>query len=676
MTGLLSSKSPGLPEADPAPTQILIVDDDESNLIAVQAVLSELGHPIVTARSGEEALRCLLHSDFAVILLDVRMPGMDGYETAEVIRGRERSRHVPIIFLSGVDKNEAHLFRGYAAGAVDYVFKPIEPVFLRSKVAVFTDLHEKTQEIRRKAEQEKQLLAENLKIRAQEAEVARALEQSLMQQSLVLEALPIALFVQGLGEKSSREFVGGNVERLTAMSAEQAAEAGRNWLDHVHKDDRSQLDAAIKNARPNTSYDIEYRMRAPDGAYHWRAERGICKTQDGVSQICGVISDVGDRRRLEEQLLHAQKLEAIGQLSGGVAHDFNNMLSVIIGSIDRVCSSPGLDEKTQRRLSLAMQAAQSCADLTKRLLGFARQQSLEPRKLNVAEELKCLGALVDRVLGERIKATIKANGSLPTVHLDSSQFEAAIINLSVNARDAMPDGGTLTITASNRRLGKKEADALDVHPGEYIRLSVVDTGKGMDSATLARATEPFFTTKAPNRGTGLGLSSIYGFLRQSGGGMQIKSTPGKGTTVIMYVPSANSSDMPADTRKGKGKPVKLTGLKVLLVEDNSVVRDVATSMLETLGCKTVAVAGSAEALDTFRTGEFDLLFTDCVMPGNLQGPALAEALRSKQEGLPVLFTSGYRGAGDKLLETGAGFLPKPYTQEQLADAVGRLCRKS
>lgn len=673
MSALLSPRSP---EATTAPTQILIVDDDESNLIAVRAVLSELGHPIVTARSGEEALRCLLHSDFAVILLDVRMPGMDGYETAEVIRGRERSRHVPIIFLSGVDKNEAHLFRGYAAGAVDYVFKPIEPLFLRSKVAVFTDLHEKTQEIRRQAEQERQLLAENLKIRAQEAEVARALEQSLMQQSLVLEALPIALFVQGLDEKSSREFVGGNVERLTAMSPEQAAEAGRNWLDQVHKDDRGQLEAAIKNTQLNTSYEIEYRMRALDGSYHWRAERGICKNQDGASQIFGVITDVADRRRLEEQLLHAQKLEAIGQLSGGVAHDFNNMLSVIIGTIDRVYSSPGLDEKTQRRLSLAMQAAQSCADLTKRLLGFARQQALEPRKLNVADELERLGALVDRVLGERVKATIKASGSLPTVHLDPSQFEAAIINLSVNARDAMPDGGTLTITATNKRLGKKEADASGVHPGDYIRLSVADTGIGMDEATLARATEPFFTTKAPDRGTGLGLSSIYGFLRQSGGGMQIKSTPGKGTTVIMYLPPVSFSDKPADARRGHRKPEMLTGLKVLLVEDNSIVRDVANSMFQALGCKTVAVADAVEAVDTFRAGEFDLLFTDCVMPGALQGPALAEALRSKQAGLPVLFTSGYRGAGDKLLETDAGFLPKPYTQEQLADAVGRLCRKT
>lgn len=658
------------PEPD-APARILVVDDDEANLVAAQAVLADLGHPVVTASSGAEALRAVLRHEFAVILLDVRMPGMDGYEAAELIRQRERSRHVPIIFLSGVDKETSHQFRGYAAGAVDYVLKPAEPLILRSKVQVFAELYEQRRQIALKAEAERQLMTENLAVRAREAEVARELERTLMTQALVLDALPLALFVIEPGEEA-RRFVGGNVQALCGAAGDPGFALG-DWMERVHPDDRSRLDAA-QDALPRTGgYEIEYRILC-GREERWMMERATVggEDEDGP-MISGVITDVTGRKRLEEQLTHAQKLEAIGQLSGGVAHDFNNMLGVIIGSLDRVQATATLDDRSRGRLNLAMQAAQSCADLTKRLLGFARRQKLQPRELDVTSEVDRLRGLFERVLGETVTATLDIPADLPPVWVDASQFEGAIINLVVNARDAMPDGGTLALRARLVGLDAAEAAAADLPARPFIRLSVADSGMGMDAETQARALEPFFTTKGPDKGTGLGLSSIYGFLRQSGGGLRIESAPGHGTTVHLYLPPMQN---PEGSRKEPppAAAFDLTGLRVALVEDNASLRDVTCGMLAELGCAVTSFVTADAAAETLDLASIDLLVTDCVMPGRLNGPRLCELLRERRADLPVLFISGFRADAEELPTRAAALLAKPFDGAQLQTAIGNLLK--
>lgn len=659
------------PATDTPPT-ILVVDDDRANLIAAEAVLADLGYPVITANSGAEALRQVLRHDFAVILLDVRMPVMDGYETAEMIRQRERSRHVPIIFLSGVDKEDQHQFRGYAAGAVDYVLKPVPAIVLKSKVQVFAQLFEQTQQIRRRAEAERRLMAENLAVRARTVEVARALERSLVSQSLVLEALPLALFTAGRNP-ADRRFVGGKAHALCGLSEEVSMDG--DWLPRVHEDDRPRLLAAFRSVDEAGSYEIEYRIVCEDGE-RWMLERGDLRTAaDGGAVLYGVVTDITSRKRLEEQLTHAQKLEAIGQLSGGVAHDFNNMLGVIIGSLDRVLSTGELDERSRQRLGLAMQAAESCADLTKRLLGFARRQSLQPRHLDIPAELDRLSGLFERVLGETVTARIDCPPDLPPVWLDGSQFEGAIVNLAVNARDAMPDGGTLTVAARLIHLDGNEALPADLPAGaEFIRLSVTDTGTGMDAATQARALEPFFTTKAPNKGTGLGLSSIYGFLRQSGGGMRIESAPGQGTTIHLYLPP-NTQAAAQETGSTTPETQSLDGLQVALVEDNDRLREVGHEMLVELGCE-VQVFDSADAAAGLDPGRIDLLLADCVMPGDLDGPSLARRLRTARPDLPVLLSSGYVADSEPLESDNVEFLPKPYDEAQLARAIHAAIRRT
>ncbi|SMF14470.1 His Kinase A (phospho-acceptor) domain-containing protein [Tistlia consotensis] len=677
-TGVPALRAPGgLPQpafgaADPAITaKILAVDDDEANLVALRSILADLGQPVVVARNGEDALRKLLADDFAIILLDVRMPVMDGYEAASLIRGRERTRHIPIIFMSAVDRDQSHLFRGYAAGAVDYVFKPIEPAILRAKVGVFIEL-------RRRAEQEKHLLAENLRVRAEQVRTAEALQRTLAQQSLVLETLPIALFVAAAGgEAGRRRFVGGNPAKLLQLGEAEVEQALDGWLERVHAADRARVEAAWREAEASGSLSLEYRFRCGGESWRWLFERASLPSpcRPGEREMVGFLSDVSQRKLLEEQLAHAQKMEAIGQMTGGIAHDFNNMLSVIIGSLGRVAGDESLGEKQRQRVDLALQAGQSCAALTRRLLAFGRRQALEPRLLKLDEEIARLTSLFDQLLGKGIRTEIDCPAEVWPIHLDASQFESAIFNLVINARDAMPEGGTLRIAARNLPARAPELEGLDLAAGDYVRLQVVDSGTGMSEEVARRALEPFFTTKVPGKGTGLGLSSIYGFVRQSNGILELDSEEGRGTAVNLYLPRAETAAEPA---AGPGEPsgaLDLAGRRILLVEDDDDVREVARGMLEALGCRVEVATSGDEALER-EPGLEDLsiLFTDCVMPGSLDGLSLAAAFRRRRPEVAVLTTSAYhefvhtapRGAD------APAFLAKPYTQDELAAALARL----
>lgn len=656
--------------------KILAVDDDPANLITIQAILEELDQPIVCVRSGEEALRELLTEDFAVILLDVMMPGMDGYETASMIRAREKTRHVPIIFLSAVNKEPAHLERGYSAGAVDYVFKPVEPMILRSKVAVFVELQKRAQQIRKQAEQEKRLLADNLLVRTEQRRTEVALERSLAQQSLVIEALPLALYATSAEDDfRSRRFLGGRLEEL--LGAQLGADAEPvEWIERIHPDDRARVREVLEAETASLAFSAEYRVQCSDGEYRWFSDRASWNDENR-QEYFGILLDVSERRLLQEQLVHAQKMEAVGQMTGGIAHDFNNMLSVIIGSLDRALANPPEDKKLASRLRLASQAAASCADLTKRLLGFARRQALEPRPVDLDAELQRLREMMDRLVGEKVEVDIGCDEALWPVFMDASQLEAAIINLAVNGRDAMPEGGTIRLTASNRTIGDPAAGGLDLASGEYVELAVADNGSGMPDEVKNRAFEPFYTTKEAGKGTGLGLSTIYGFVRQSGGTVTIDTEVGTGTTIRLFLPRANTAgqQVPPEDEAGKAANGGFDGSCVLLVEDEETVRELASSMLEEMGCSVRAVANGDEAMQELEAGmAVSLLFTDCMMPGRLDGPGLAKRVQQCMPDLPVIFTSGvHRGLGS-ITDSADNrlFLAKPYSADQLEGALRTL----
>lgn len=659
---------------------ILVVDDDGANRATLRAVLEDIGEPVVCASSGTEALRCLLNQEFALILLDVLMPDLDGYETATLIRTRQKNRSIPIIFLSAGAGDPAQLFRGYSAGAVDYVIKPVAPEILRSKVSVFIELHKKILEVRRQAELERRLLAENLAVREEQLKTAVALERSEIQQSLVIQSLPMALYVaRPEGGYRSRQFVGGNIDRLCGFTAGHFARRRKIWFSRIHESDAGQVLAALHSAETIGSFSAEYRWRCCDNTYRWFSDWGrIVRSKDGIAEMHGIWLDISQRRLLEQQLAHAQKIEALGQMTGGIAHDFNNMLSVILGSLEMVKPDELPDGTIRRRVDLARQAAQSCADLTRRLLGFARRQALEPISLQLAEEFGRLEPLLRRTLGNEIRIGIECQDNCLPVHLDPSQFEATVMNLAINARDAMPNGGELQIAATDQEIDEPSAAALDMRPGTYVVIKIADTGVGMSEEVRQRAFEPFFTTKGPNKGTGLGLSTIHGFVKQSGGSLTLESEPGRGTTLHLYLPALCDAPHRSSQVDESDPPAPGANQLVLVVDDDRRVLEMAAAMAREIGYRTLQASDAGEAMALLETeGDISLVFSDCMMDGTLDGVGLARELRQRRPDLPVLLTSGHADAFDldSVRSPLCRFLAKPYSADQLASALTQLVRE-
>ena len=389
-----------------------------------------------------------------------------------------------------------------------------------------------------------------------------------------------------------------------------------------------------------------------------------------------ITRDMTERRIMEEQLAQSQKLEAVGLLTGGVAHDFNNLLTVIIGNLDIIAHPSSTPERRTRAVGLAKRSAQRAATLTQQLLAFSRRQPLNPKPEDVNKLVAGASELLRPLLGESIALETVLSGGLWLADVDANQLESALVNLALNARDAMQNGGKLTIETANAHLDEmyRSQGNLDVALGQYVQISVTDTGTGMDKDVLLHAFEPFYTTKPIGQGTGLGLSQVYGFVRQSGGNVKIYSEVGHGTTVKIYLPRLASNKTPqADVRP---ENVAVGGNEtILLVEDDQDVREFAGDTLRGLGFNVIETSDGARALEFLtRNPAIDLLFTDVGLPG-LNGRQLAEKAWELRPELPVLFTTGYaRNAivHQGRLDEGVELLTKPYTREQVAARIREI----
>ena len=380
----------------------------------------------------------------------------------------------------------------------------------------------------------------------------------------------------------------------------------------------------------------------------------------------------------EDQLRQAQKVEALGQLTGGIAHDFNNLLGVIVGNIDMLLDTLKTDPDRAELAEDALNAALRGAELTKRLLAVARQQPLTERVIDLNERLPELVAMLQRTLGAEIHISTSLAGDLWAARADPSQVADAVLNLAINARDAMPDGGALTIETANVTVDEVFLTApSELAPGDYVMLSVTDTGMGMPADVIARAAEPFFTTKPPGKGTGLGLSMIYGFAKQSKGHLSIYSEVGLGTTIRLYLPKAQSEEAgdadPAVVPKVKELARARGGESILVVEDNADLRRASVRRLTALGYKCQEAQSGPAALAMLDQGErFDLLFTDISLPDGILGPELAKLAEERQPGLKVLFTTGYakvqKSSGEEQPHA-TYVLRKPYRNQELAESV-------
>jgi signal transduction histidine kinase/CheY-like chemotaxis protein len=458
----------------------------------------------------------------------------------------------------------------------------------------------------------------------------------------------------------------------------------------------------LKNRPERGLENGEYGIRRADtGELRWIARRGevLTEAEGSAARQIGVIFDVTDlkrtqgeladlnrtleqrveqeirsRQQVEERLRQSQKMEAIGQLTGGIAHDFNNLLTVIIGNVDmaRRRLGAGADERVARALANALKSSERAASLTQRLLAFSRRQPLDPGRVDVARLVGGMFDLLNRSLGEQIEIRSEFEPNLWNVEADANQLESAILNLAVNARDAMNWQGVLTIAARNVTFEDAgEDDAVD--KGDYVSLSVRDSGGGMPADVLARAFEPFFTTKEVGKGTGLGLSMVFGFVRQTGGDVRITSDPGHGTAVELLLPRCRSMPADGDEPQASGQERGSRRATILIVEDDPDVRTFAVEGLRDLGFNTLEAADGSEALAILDKGKaaIDLLLTDVVMPG-MTGRELTEAARARDHGLRVLYMSGYPSdviARNGRLEAGVVLLSKPFTMQALAARV-------
>ncbi len=645
-------------EPEPQPvTKILIVDDDERNAFAAVQALESLGQELVIARSGEEALRRLLTDDFAVILLDLHMPGMDGYETAALIRQRRRTRSVPIVFLTAVFRDETHIFKAYSAGAVDVVFKPVDPFILRSKVQVLVDLHVKTLELARQAEHQKALLEEYARVQVEKAAAERSLRSNEERQQAILRVLPI-VFHSRLAEPPYTPLsLSDNAERLTGFPAEQLLGEAALGIDRVHPEDRPVVARAQAEAIRTGSYSCEYRWLRADGEYRSFIDQGVLAFDDdtGRALVFGALFDNTDRRGLEEALSHARKMEAVGQLTGGVAHDFNNLLTVVLGNIDLVQRRCGDAFPYARQITAARQAAERGAALTRQLLAFSRRQRLDPATVELNDLVREFSSLLRQAVGDAVTIEVEHSTEQGWVHVDVAQLESVLLNLAVNARDAMDGAGLLKISVRTGAAGHQ--------------LVVSDSGPGMSPEVASRIFEPFFTTKEVGKGSGLGLSQVYGFVRQSGGEIEVTTSPGAGASFRIDLPACAPSSVEV-VIEGPAASVPVGTERILVVEDDPAVLALAVDTLRPLGYHVAAARNAASALRRLRNGDgFDLLFSDVVMPGGITGLDLARKARVKRPSLKVLLTSGFIGQEAEDWANEYPMIDKPYAPSALAARV-------
>jgi PAS domain S-box-containing protein len=479
------------------------------------------------------------------------------------------------------------------------------------------------------------------------------------------------------------------------------------WLEAIHPDDREASNRTFQNAiDAGLSFQQEHRIRCHDGAFRWFLMRGepVRDVAGRIIEWFGSATDIDEQKRAQEALLvvnktleqsvtqrtaelqsaldaleaetaernqaedalrQSQKMEAVGQLTGGVAHDFNNLLTAVMGNLELLRKRLPDDPRAQRLLEGAMQGAERGSSLTQRMLAFARQQDLKTSSADMASLLVGMGDLLERTLGPRIVLRLQTPAGLPPAQVDTNQIELAILNLAINARDAMPDGGTLSISVDKEQVGAEK----NLREGSYLRVHVSDTGSGMDAATLKRAAEPFFSTKAVGKGTGLGLSMVHGLAVQLGGLLELSSEVGKGTTATLWLPIATKSlavKEPAVLQVTPGRPAT-----ILVVDDDPLIAMSAVDMLEDLGHTVIEANSAQRALEILEAGQaVDLMMTDQAMPG-MTGVELAEIARRTRPNMPVLLATGYTDL-PMAHKSNLPRLSKPYLQAQLQAEIDRL----
>jgi PAS domain S-box-containing protein len=612
---------------------ILVVDDEPDILIALED-LFENDYRVLTSSSPIKALDIIRQEpDIAIIISDQRMPEMQGDEFLAKARN--------------VTDAEAILLTGYAdlkavIGAVNkgrimaYVPKPWDPAALSNMVAA----------------------AYQRRMLARELDTERALLHGLMEST---------------GDLISFKDLEGRFVRLNAAKARNlgcpAGDClGRRERDYVSPERATRIEEAERRVIEARKPDEVIEERStPDGTTQWFLINHIpiLDESGAVTNLATIERDITERKLMEMRLRQADKMQALGTLAGGVAHDFNNLLMAVLGSLDLASRRAPDDPRLTRLLQNATYAAERGASLTQRLLSFSRQRDLRLQAVDVNQVITGMNDLLTRTLGGVIRIERHLTDGLWTAMVDPDQLELAILNLCINARDAMEENGILTLSTRNETVS--EGQIAELNGGEYVVISVVDTGTGIPPEVLARVLEPFFTTKEVGKGTGLGLPMVYGLAQQSGGTVTIHSTLGVGTTVELYLSRA-AAEQESDCRQQQTIAPDAPKVRILLVDDDAEVRTVTAAYLNEMGHRVVEAADGSSALDILKADDhLDLLIADFAMPG-MTGTDLADKAREVRPDIGVLLVTGY--ADPKRLPEGYLMLHKPFSRDDLAAKVG------
>ena len=639
----------------PRHNQLLIVDDNAATRYSMRRVLERHGYPVLEAGTGAEGLALMAQNTFAALILDVNLPDISGFDIVRHLRSQAPTRLLPVIHVSAASIETNDLITGLDAGADAYLIHPVDPDVLLATLRTL--------------------------LRVRIAEDALLESEARFREIFTSAIAPIAVMDSGLVIHEANEafmrLLDGAVDdgRLPAAFEHNQDDAIEQLRTHLSE--RKRWRGTFSMSIRGVARYIEWRIapyRAPDLGLvfvedvteQWRREqRHVAALASVNTQLA---QEIAERERTESQLHQAMKMDALGKLTGGIAHDFNNLLTTIITGIDLMSRhvAEGRVEGVQRFADMALGSARRAVSLTHRLLAFARQQPLDPKPVDINQLMRSLGDLLRRTIGEHIELRFDLMDGTGIAKVDANQLENAIINLVINARDAMPNGGEIRVLTSTISL---EGDS-ELPDGDYVQVAVIDNGTGIEPEVLERVFEPFFSTKPIGKGTGLGLSMIYGFSRQSGGRVAICSQRGVGTEVRLTLPRGHLQveeevDASIDLVQGQGE-------SILIVEDNTSLRALARELLSDAGYHCTEAEDVDAALRALRgDAAIHLLLTDVGLPG-MNGRQLAEAARAWRPALPILFMTGYAEralTGEELLDEGMDILIKPFEIDQLLTKV-------
>jgi two-component system, cell cycle sensor histidine kinase and response regulator CckA len=625
-----------------AQSDIMIVDDNPVNLKLLEDMLQRQDHAVRSFPLGRLALVAALRKSPDLILLDIDMPEMDGYEVCKRLKSVKHLSEIPVIFLSALNETSDKV-KAFQSGAADYISKPFQLEEVHARVQTHLNLHRLQQVLRRR----------NERLEESAADIIFRLE--LYPQPRVAYINPAATSIVGYSPE------------------EHYADPGL-FLRIIHPDDRGLIEPLFLGSASSDST-VTLRCVHRNGNQIWLEQHNrLVHDPDGRPiAIEGIARDITERKHLQEQLHQSQKMEAIGLLVGGVAHDFNNLLNVIIGYSDLILSNDQPAAPIVEKIAEVRKAGNSAAALVQQLLAFGRRQVVQATVLAIDKVVESSSNMLRRIIGNNIEFVTASDAGLGSIRADAGQIEQILMNLVVNAKGAMPQGGRITIETQNILVDKTSPGVtLAGGSGPFVMLAVSDTGCGMDASTQARMFEPFYTTKEPGKGTGLGLSIVQGIVEQNKGNIRVVSSPGHGARFEILFPRI---EMPEESPHLTAMPSELPigGETILVVEDDADVRELIAAMLKAKGFELLIASDGNEALRIckWHKGEVGLILADLLMPG-MSEPALIEKIGLLNPGMRILCMSGYggdaEGAHVQLLR-GIPLIRKPFTAVKLVEMI-------